>query len=148
MIMDDEEWQEDAMSWQEVEDHYVRLTGDHTFWKIDPVSVPDKDPGGVIVVSFHDLCTIMLNRIHNFLRQPCPQLFPPTLPLDEELPLKYRNYTGNDYAVYRQMIKRVAELFINHTRADVSEERLEKDIDDIIELEKALYMVRHSNEIL
>lgn len=88
-----------------------------------------------------------MNRIHDFLTRLCPQFFPPALPLDEELPLKYRNYTGDDYAVYRHMIKRVAQLFINHTRADVSEEQLEKDIDDVIKLEKALYMVRHSNEI-
>lgn len=54
MIMDADEWQEDDISWQGIEDHYVRLTGDYTFWKIEPFSIPDENPSGGILVSFHD----------------------------------------------------------------------------------------------
>uniref|UniRef100_A0A0C9R2B7 Mmel1_2 protein n=1 Tax=Fopius arisanus TaxID=64838 RepID=A0A0C9R2B7_9HYME len=116
MIMDAEEWHDDDMSWQEVEDFYAHLTGDYTFWQIDPISMPGQDPDKGLL------------------------FFQPSLPLSEMLPSKYRNYTGDDYEIYQHLVKAVARLFIEHTRADVSEEQLQKDVEGIIKLEKAIYM--------
>ncbi|XP_063989573.1 neprilysin-4-like [Diachasmimorpha longicaudata] len=116
MIMDAEEWHDEDLSWQEVDAFYTHLTGESTFWKIEPLSMPDEEPDKGII------------------------FFPASLPFTGQIPTKYRNYTGEDYEIYRMVIQGVAALFIDHTRANVSEEQLEKDIDGVIELEKMIYM--------
>ncbi|XP_015113420.1 neprilysin-4 [Diachasma alloeum] len=123
MIMDAEEWHDDEMSWQEVEAFYTRLTGESTFWKIEPMSMPDEEPDRGII------------------------FFRPSLPFEEDLPTIYRNYTGEDYKVYQRMIQGIAKLFIDHTRADVSEEQLEEDIDGIIKLERMIYMATNGETL-
>ena len=58
-----------------------------------------------------------------------------------QLPTKYRNYTGNDYETYVHLVEAVVELFVEHNRANVSNERLRKEAEDIVEFEKKIYEV-------
>lgn len=66
---------------------------------------------------------------------------PQTLPLKEHMPLKYRNYSGDDYKEYRNFVAGVARLFIKDNRADVTEEKMLKDAEDIVEFERNVYEV-------
>lgn len=63
------------------------------------------------------------------------------IPLSSDFPEKYRNYTGNDYTAYIDLIEGVVREFIEHNRANVEPEVYEKNVRDVVEFEKKLYMV-------
>lgn len=57
------------------------------------------------------------------------------------MPLKYRNYTGNDYKEYLNFVSGIALMFMEGSRADVSEEKVLEDAKEIVEFEKNVYEV-------
>ncbi|KAK0174171.1 hypothetical protein PV328_007280 [Microctonus aethiopoides] len=114
MTMDREEWDEDNHSWQSIEEHYFHITGAYTFYKISP----EYGRGNGI------------------------ELFEGNLPLDDEIEAKHRNYSGNNYDGYVKLIEDITKVFINEHRADVSKKMLEKDVHDMVEFEKQLYLLQ------
>lgn len=63
------------------------------------------------------------------------------IPLAGQLPHGYRNYSGNSYESYKEIIEGTALMFIQHNHANVPLAVLRKDVNDIIELEKELKRV-------
>ncbi|XP_034943177.1 uncharacterized protein [Chelonus insularis] len=118
MTIDVEEWDENGHSWQRIEQHYFHLTGSHIFFDIKPSWA-----GSQVRIETMDL------------------------PLMNKLPLKYRNYTANEYDEYKKLVKNIVQMFIDHNRANVSETMLEKDLKDLIEFEKGLYMLDTSDDV-
>ncbi|XP_043277427.1 neprilysin-11-like [Venturia canescens] len=115
IAMDEEEWDADENDWEKVANSYTRLTGSHVFYDVI-VSPPQ--------------------RWQKFSKL---QIKPQSPPLEEQVPLKYRNYSGNDYEDYRNFVAGVAAMFIEESRADVSEKKMMKDAEDIVEFEKNIY---------
>ncbi|XP_011311093.1 neprilysin-1 [Fopius arisanus] len=113
MIMDAEEWNDDDLSWQEIEANYARLMGEFTFYDIIPSrQMRDDDSQGKILIAT------------------------PDIPLMKNIPVENRNYTAG--AIYEQTLRSVVQLFIDHTKADVSEEQLENDITNLLKFEKSI----------
>lgn len=57
------------------------------------------------------------------------------------MPLKYRNYEGDDYEEYVDFVAGVANMFVEASKADVSKEKVRKDAEAIVEFEKKFYEV-------
>ncbi|XP_043277492.1 neprilysin-11-like [Venturia canescens] len=118
ITMDEEEWDGNEHAWQKVADDYTRLTGSHVFYQIEAMGPHTEADHGIITIR------------------------PQELPLSEHMPLKYRNYSGNDYEYYLHFVSEVARIFIEDSRANVSEEKRLSDAKEIVEFEKSVYELK------
>ncbi|XP_043278236.1 endothelin-converting enzyme homolog [Venturia canescens] len=118
IAMDDEEWDSEVYTWQEVERDYARLTGAYTFFDLRVGPSQDENEYGRIMIVYGDL------------------------PLEQQMPLKYRNYEGDDYEEYVNFVAEVAGIFVALSRADVSEEKIRQEAKAMVEFEKQLYEIR------
>ncbi|XP_034943081.1 neprilysin-like [Chelonus insularis] len=114
MTIDEEMWDEEEFSWQQVEGYYFHLTRSYIFYQFKPRAFSYDDIG----------------------------ILPGELPLIGKLPLKYRNYTGEDYDAYQTLVESVARIFIAENKADVSEEVFQRDVRELVEFEKKLFTIQ------
>ncbi|KAK0169103.1 hypothetical protein PV327_002849 [Microctonus hyperodae] len=114
MTLDPEEWDEKEHSWQNVEHGYFHITGDHVFYEVS-------------AIHWGRMFGIMLGK--------------GSVPLHEKFPEKYRNYTGDDDDSYTKLITVVAKMFADYNKASITNERIEKDVKDLVEFEKELHLL-------
>ncbi|XP_057332176.1 neprilysin-1-like [Microplitis mediator] len=113
MTIDAEEWDENELTWQRIEQHYFQITGSYVFYKFFPLWF-DKS---IITMEKGDL------------------------PLLDKLPFEFKNYEGEEYENYKHFISAVIQMFVEHNRANISHNMIEQDVRDLIEFEKQLSMI-------
>ncbi|KAK0083264.1 hypothetical protein PV326_006824 [Microctonus aethiopoides] len=118
MTLDPEEWDENVHSWQSVEHDYFHITGGHVFYDVS--------------LAYTEMFGVSLKK--------------GSIPLYRKLPQKFRNYTGDDYGTYSELITKVTQMFADHNKASITNEMIKKDVQDLVKFEKELYLLADSND--
>ncbi|KAK0169102.1 hypothetical protein PV327_002848 [Microctonus hyperodae] len=116
MTLDPEEWDENEHSWQSVEHDYFHITGSHVFYDVS--------------LAYTEMFGISLRK--------------GSIPLYRKLPQKYRNYTGDDYDTYAELITKITQMFANYNKASITNTMIKKDVQDLVKFEKELYLLADS----
>ncbi|XP_043287178.1 membrane metallo-endopeptidase-like 1 isoform X2 [Venturia canescens] len=118
------QWNPSDYSWQEIERYYSRFAGSYALYDL-AIGVNNEDP------SLKEL----------WLKHP-------TLPLQEFLQVRRTMFDPNDKEAYGKLIMAVAKAFAAFEGAKMSDEKIAREVDDMIKFEMTLDSFRNPGDIL
>ncbi|XP_057332178.1 membrane metallo-endopeptidase-like 1 [Microplitis mediator] len=113
MVMDPDEWDPVENTWQRVEQYFFQIRGSYVFYDLNPPGF-GQNTDDVLLIK------------------------PANGPQVRHSEFSFRDFHNNKYEGYIDFVAQIAKMFIKHTQANISDETIRKDAEELVEFEKAL----------